>query len=120
MSQSPGVLIVESRADEREVLSTVLARHGLRIWEAAAAEEGAALAQEHHPAVIVIDADSETADAYTLAAQLSNTGSAPEPSLIILGQISLEKLPPESHVVAKPYHFAPLIRKIEQLAAKAA
>ena len=120
MSQLPSVLIVESRADEREVLSTALALRGLRIWEAAATNDALALAREHHPDVIVLDADGDADAAGEMVACLGTGDSAEGPALIILGRIGHEKLPPESHVVAKPYHFAPLIRKIEQLAIKAA
>ncbi len=118
MSQSPSVLIVESRADEREVLSTILSLRGLRIWEAAAANDALELAREHRPDVIVLDADDDAATAGEMAACFGTGDSAEGPALVILGRIGHEKLPPASHVVAKPYHFAPLIRKIQQLAAK--
>ena len=50
---SPTVLIVDPSADNREVLRTALARRGLTIFEAEAADRGLELAREHRPDVIV-------------------------------------------------------------------
>jgi CheY-like chemotaxis protein len=120
MSDSPSVLIVEPSADEREVLCTVLARRGLRIWEAADATEGLALARVHRPDVIVIDADAQQACDEGLAQKFGDECSAGQPPLVILGRIGRQSHPHTGHVIAKPYHFGPLIHKIEQLATKAA
>ena len=38
-------------------------------------------------------------------------------SLIILGKLRQGSLLPASHVLSKPYHFAPLVHTIEELAA---
>jgi DNA-binding response OmpR family regulator len=116
MPQLPSVLIVEPRADERDVLSTVLARRGMRIWQAAQAAEGLELAHEHRPDVIVLDADCEAAVGDVAAS--FGAGDSGEPALVILGRIDRASLPHASHVVAKPYHYGPLIHKIEQLAAR--
>ncbi len=116
MPGSPSVLIVEPRADEREVLSTVLARRGLRIWEAADALEGLALAHEHRPDVIVIDVDDHRADDEDFANRFCDGHAADQPPLVILGRIEGNRLSRSGHVFAKPYHFGPLIHKIEQLA----
>jgi DNA-binding NtrC family response regulator len=113
------VLIVDPSADNREVLRTALARRGWTILEAAAANRGLELARQHHPNVIVADVDSEpesdTAREH-LAAEADHDGSR----LIIIGRARSGRILPGGRVVAKPYHFAPLIRTIEQLAAKAA
>jgi len=120
MTQSPSVLIVEPSADEREVLRTVLARRGLRIWEAAEVERGLELAREHHPDVILLDTEANHAGDDGVQAEFDATSIAQHSSLIILGRISHDHSLPASQVIAKPYHFAPLIHKIEQLAARAA
>ena len=114
MPQLPSVLIVEPSADEREVLRTALARRGLRIFEAAEVEAGLALAREHHPRVIVLDDDAASD-----AAERRFTAGG-KASLIVLGRAprSASSGPdlPGTQIVAKPYHYAPLIHKIEQLA----
>jgi CheY-like chemotaxis protein len=119
MHTSNSVLIVDPSADEREVLRTVLARRGLRIFEAAEVDEGLALAREHRPDVIVLDSDVQTAAA-DLPAAFEGQDGACERSVIVLGAAARPHRLPADQVIARPYHFAPLVRKIEELAAKAA
>jgi two-component system, cell cycle response regulator DivK len=116
---SPSVLIVDSSAENREVLRTVLARRGLRIFEADEAERGLELAREHHPDVIVLDVESQAADA-SLEDQFGAEASEQQTSLVILGKARCALAGGRAQVVAKPYHFAPLVHTIELLAAKAA
>jgi DNA-binding response OmpR family regulator len=112
-------LIVEPSADDREVLRTALERRGLRIFEAAAAADGAKLAAEHHPAVIVLDLDNQPEDA-AVPAEFDAQHAGATPSIIILGTARRGHMLPADQVIAKPYRYAPLVHKIEQLAAKAA
>jgi CheY-like chemotaxis protein len=116
----PSVLIVDSSADNREVLRTVLARRGLQILEAEAAAEGLALAREHHPDVVVLDLEGQRADADAIREQFSEQSRGREQSVIILGKIRRGPVFAGGHVISKPYHFAPLVHTIEQLATKAA
>jgi two-component system cell cycle response regulator DivK len=117
-SPSPSVLIVDSSAENREVLRTVLARRGLRIFEAEEAERGLELAREHHPDVIVLDVESQTEA--NIEDQFGAEVSEQHSSLVILGQTRRAAAEPTARFVAKPYHFAPLVHTIELLAAKAA
>lgn len=105
----PAVLIVEPSADEREVLRTALARRGLRIFEAAEAETGNALARQHQPAVIVLNLDARHAE------ETDWTASAGR-SLIVLGTARREHILPPHQSIAKPYHYGPLVARIEELA----
>jgi len=116
----PSVLIVNSSADTREVLSTVLARRGLRTIEAAAPAEGLELARLHRPSVIVLDAEVEQSVSDPAAEKLADAASDDQSRLIVLGKIRGQRPLAGSHVIQKPYHFAPLIHTIERLAAKAA
>lgn len=120
MRPPKSVLIVESSADDREVLRTVLQRRGLRIFEAAAAAEGLELAREHQPDVIVLDVEDQAAGNADLAAQFDAQVPGDEHSVIILGKARRSDRRPADQAFAKPYHFGPLVRKIEELAAKAA
>ena len=105
----PSVLIIDPSADEREVLRTALARRGLQILEAAEAETGKTLACQHQPAVIVLDMDARHAEEADWTAE---TGR----SLIVLGTARREHALPPHQSVAKPYHYGPLIARIEELA----
>lgn len=115
----PSVLIVDPSADNREVLRTVLARQGLRVFEADAAAAGAELAREYRPDVIVLDEEAEPTSEEQMREQFApETGRTSE--VIILGKVRRGRAFAGGHVIAKPYHFAPLIHTIERLAAKAA
>jgi CheY-like chemotaxis protein len=111
----PSVLIVDESAETREVLRTALAPSGTKIWEAARADEGLELARRHHPSVIVLDLEiadkaSATIQAGFLAAE---TSQAP---IVLLGSARRGTQDfPSGQFVAKPYHYGPLIRKIERL-----
>ncbi|MDX1943898.1 MAG: hypothetical protein SFU86_00710 [Pirellulaceae bacterium] len=119
MPESPSVLIVEPSADEREVLRTVLARRGLRIFEADQAAEGLELARQHRPAVIVLDQAAQATTTERWREELT-TDDGTRPSLIILGKVRRESSADDGEVVARPYHFGPLVARIEALAARAA
>ena len=117
------VLLVDPSADAREVLRTVLERRGLRIFEADEPRAGLELMKLHQPHVIVLDGDARNALEAAESAETEQRWqieSLHPASLIILGTARLPSALPAGHVIAKPYHFAPLVHKIEQLAAKAA
>lgn len=117
---APAVLIVEPNSDDREVLRTALERRGLRIFEASAAADGAKLAEAHHPAVIVLDLDNQPDDGGQVPAEFAAEHDGAVPSIIILGKARRGHSLPADQVIAKPYRYAPLVHKIEQLAARAA
>jgi DNA-binding NtrC family response regulator len=117
---APSVLIVDPSADNREVLRTVLAGRGLRILEASAAEQGLELARAHHPDVIVLDLDAQQLEAEGVREQFAAETGHGEHHLIVLGKVRRSPFFTGGHVISKPYHFAPLVHTIEQLAAKAA
>ena len=114
------VLVVDPSAENREVLRTVLHQRGLKIFEADEANSGLALAQEHHPDVIVLDLDADDATSGSVQLQLRQELDRESSSLIILGKLRKGSPLPSSRVLSKPYHFAPLVHTIQELAAKAA
>src|SRR5262245_61009259 len=118
-SPSPSVLIVDSSAENREVLRTVLQRRGLRIFEADEPERGLELAREHHPDVIVLDLESRPTIGGDVEDRFGAEAHEQHASLVLLGQAGNPHAA-TTKVVAKPYHFAPLVHTIQQLAAKAA
>ena len=118
------VLIVDSSEETREVLRTALARPATRVLEASRAEQGLELARQHHPDVIVLDLEISEEATESLAADFNAQAQAHPASLVLLGSARrVRKTCPGGQFVNKPYHYAPLIRKIEALlegAAKAA
>jgi hypothetical protein len=97
-----------------------LERRGLRIFEAPAAERGLELARQHHPDVIVLDLEAEPAVEHIVEEQFGAEAQEQHASLVILGRAARAPLEGSPQVIAKPYHFAPLVHTIELLAAKAA
>ncbi len=117
-SSSPrrSVLVVDPSAENREVLRTVLAQRGLRIWEADEAHAGVELARKHHPDVIVLDDEATSAGCAEACDQLSAEVHCQQSSLVILGKLRRGESLPPAQVLSKPYHFAPLVHTIERLA----
>ena len=110
------VLIVDGSEENREVLKTALERKGCRILSASRAEQGLQLAQEHHPDVIVLDLEFSKTSDEDLCEPFARETDASSAQLVILG---FTRRPREGNsmgeFVSKPYHYAPLIRRIEQL-----
>lgn len=114
------VLIVDRSAESREVLRTVLSRRGVRILEADGAEQGLELCRQHHPEVVVLDLDSSAADDERVRGEYESQADAGASSLVVLGTLRRQdpahtspSLP--GRFVPKPYHYAPLVRTIEEL-----
>ncbi|MBI3837430.1 MAG: response regulator [Planctomycetia bacterium] len=115
MFSKPSVLIVDESAETREVLRTALARRGTEIWEATRAEEGLELARRHHPSVIVLDLEiaDQASDAIQAGFGAAETAQTP---IVLLGSARRgTQTFPTGQFVVKPYHYGPLVRKIESL-----
>jgi CheY-like chemotaxis protein len=135
LSGQRSVLIVDRSEETREVLQTVLQRRGVRTLAADRAQKGLELARQHQPDLIVLDMELEDGpvEQAFLPAQwqtgmsaspvISQTGmSAPpvnpqyEPRLVLLGSLrDYRRRLAGGEFVSKPYHYGPLIRKIEEL-----
>ncbi len=122
------VLIVDRSEATREVLQTALERRGVRTLAAGQTQLGFELARRHHPDLIVLDLDDTpgslpVGQAFSLPQESTET-TAPEPQyrphLVLLGNLrGWRELMPDGEFVSKPYHYGPLIRKIEELLASA-
>jgi DNA-binding response OmpR family regulator len=115
----PRILIVDRSTESREVLRTLLELRGVATLEADHAEQGIRLADQFHPDLIVLDADSDRS-AGVATDHLRHLASRTATPIVILG--TLQK--PQVHdspgqIVSKPYHYGPLIRKIDELLAAA-
>ena len=116
MDGQRSVLIVDESEETREVLQTALERRGMRTFAAGQAHRGLELARRHHPDLIVLDMEIEDAGSEGLFAPLAEESPNDGPRLVLLGTVSRTRQPPlHGEFVAKPYHYAPLIRRIEQL-----
>jgi hypothetical protein len=121
------VLIVDRSEETREVLQTALERRGVRTLAAGRTEAGWELARRHHPELIVLDLD-DTPGCLPVEQQLAPVEGEAEaaaegayrPRLVLLGNLrGWRELLPDGEFVPKPYHYGPLIRKIEELLASA-
>jgi DNA-binding response OmpR family regulator len=115
MDNQPSVLIVDSSEETREVLQTALERRGVRILSANRAQQGLKLAREHHPDLIVLDLELDSADPEALSAPFAEQSRTDRAPLVLLGTLRRQNPAPSGEFVAKPYHYGPLIRRIEEL-----
>jgi DNA-binding response OmpR family regulator len=112
---------VDQSEDSREVLRTALERRGLQIFEASQPQRGLELARQHHPSVIVLDLEVEIGDGDHLCGQFAQESRTDHSSLVVLGSARLRRdadvdgAAAGRQFVSKPYHYGPLIRKIEEL-----
>lgn len=108
MNSRQSVLIVDPSEETQEVLRTALGSCGVQTWAASRAREGLALAEQHRPDCIVYDADIDP---------LPDQWRAGGQRLVVIGKAHIPNDAASAHssFVAKPYHYGPLIRKIESL-----
>ena len=110
------VLVVDRSEETREVLRTALEGRGLRILAASRARRGLELARQHRPDLIVLDLEVESAGPEALCRPFARQSREHQSFLVMLG--TLRRGPSGltgGELVAKPYHYGPLIRKIEEL-----
>jgi two-component system response regulator AdeR len=116
LADQPSVLIVDHSDDTREVLQTALQRRGWRVLAAGWAGAGLELAQRHRPDLIVLDLELDDSGPENLSARFAEQSRANRTPLVMLGSLRCKWAgPPDGEFMPKPYHFGPLIRKIEEL-----
>jgi DNA-binding response OmpR family regulator len=110
------VLIVDSSEETREVLKTALERRGMRTYAASRAQRGLELARRHRPDVIVLDLDAGSGTPEELCSPFAAQSEAYPTRLIFLGGICRRRRRPSGgEFISKPYHYGPLVRRIEEL-----
>jgi len=112
---SPSVLIVDRSEETREVLETALKKRGIRTFAASRAQNGAELARSQRPDLIVLDLEVAPAEPDALCSKFEQGWDTDEPAMVLLGTMVNRPSNPSSEIVAKPYHYGPLIRKIEEI-----
>ena len=114
MNTARRVLIVDASAETREVLRLLLERRGVNTLEVERLREAVRLAGEFQPDVIVLDAESDSA-AGDAAGDLRDATGRRDTPIVILGKIQPGGVSAGDLFVDKPYHYGPLIRKIDGL-----
>jgi DNA-binding NtrC family response regulator len=113
---TPRVVIVDELDECGEVLHTLLSSRGVPSIAARGVREGMKLVRQHHPSVVVLDLDARAPDDLHVRDALDRETSEHQTAFIVLGNAPQFLTPlPEGQVLAKPYHYAPLLRTIEQL-----
>ena len=120
MSFTPRVLIVDESSDSREVLAALLARYGATTIEARCPELAVHLAKLHQPDLIVLDADCDRSSTGAAMHDLEAAAACSATPIVILGTVRDARTRlPGGQIVAKHYHYGPLIDRIENLLAAA-
>ena len=116
MFSEPSVLIVDRSTETREVLKTALERRGWRILAVSRAERGLEMAKQHHPDLIVLDPEADGSDPEDVCAPFTEESQASHTPLVVLrsGRGGSRGLA-HGEFISKPYHYGPLIRRIEEL-----
>lgn len=110
------VLIVDESEESREVLHTVLSRRGLTTYTACEAAQGLDLAQQYQPDLVVLDLDIDDSSVEALSKPLAGADTGEPAHIILLGGARRHSSRfPDGEFFAKPYHYGPLIRRIEEL-----
>ena len=110
------ILIVDSSAESRDVLRTVLERMGAETIEARQVSRAIGLAHQSRPDVIVLDAEGDNAPSSEAVGELCRTASHSSTPIVVLGtQKRCERPLATGHFISKPYQYATLIRRIEEL-----
>jgi CheY-like chemotaxis protein len=114
LTTRPSVLIVDEQEETHEVLRTVLERRGVQIFDARGKADGLELARRHQPDLIVLDLEWEADGEGTAGEFASQHPGGPTP-LVLLGRLRRSQGGGGREIMAKPYHYGALIRKIEEL-----
>ena len=114
MQSHLSVLIVDPSQDTRDVLRTALSRQGVRVLEADDRPQGLDIAHEQHPDLIVVDMDDPAEEAPAVLDSFADSSDSTDTPIVILGTARQKKAAAGGDFFTKPYHYAPLIRTIEE------
>lgn len=115
------VLIVDSQPETREVLRALVERAGAIAIEAHRPEEALVLAAADRPDLILLDLDSDLSKDHCPGRDLQAQAGRMATPIVVLGTSGSDQTDQaenaEAQFVAKPYHYGPLVRRIEDLLA---
>ena len=120
MKLQPRVLIVDASRESREVLRMLLELRGATTVEADDPHEALQLTHSVQPDLILLDVDSDHTATGDPTKDLREAANRSHTPIVILGKLrQLHGQLETGQFVAKPYHYGPLIRKIDRLLAAA-
>ena len=73
------------------------------------------MARSRKPDLIVLDLEVEQSDARSLCSQFVGDSQQHEPPMVLLGTLRRRDWDPPGEIVQKPYHYGPLVRRIEEI-----
>ena len=119
MAYHPRILTVDASPESRDILQTLLQRQGAETLVASGVRRAAEMVKCQQPDMIVLDEDSDLSPAHEATRDLEQTASRSAIPIVVLGTArrhfsSFSK----GQLVTKPYHYGPLIRRIEELLGK--
>ena len=110
------VLVVDRSEETREVLKTALERSGMRIFAAGGKKRGLELARRHQPDLIVLDLELDESTPEEILASFAQQSRITQSRMVLLGGLNRKRGGlSEGEFVSKPYHYGPLVRRIEEL-----
>ena len=119
MKPSPRVLIVDASRESREVLRMPLELRGATTIEAVDPEQALQLTHSARPDLILFDTDSDATSSGRPTDDLREAATRNHTPIVILGKLRQLQGAESGQIVTKPYHYGPLIRKIDGLLAAA-
>jgi DNA-binding response OmpR family regulator len=116
----PRVLIVDASRESREVLRMLLELRGATTIEADNPQQALQLTYAAQLDLILLDADSDPSATGASTNELREAANRKNTPIVILGKLKRPHGQLElGQIVTKPYHYGPLIRKIDGLLAAA-
>jgi two-component system, HptB-dependent secretion and biofilm response regulator len=114
MTTTTRVLIVDPSRESREVLCALVERMGCQPISSARTAEAVELTRSSRPHLIVCDEDGDSSRDLAGLAELNEAAARTDTPVVLLGAAKFPRLAQHpGEVVAKPYHYAPLILRIE-------
>jgi DNA-binding response OmpR family regulator len=109
------VLIVDALEETRDVLTTALERRGVRALAFPTSKRAAATARTTRPDLVIFDVEAEVASPRQALDAFAKDAELDETPIVAIGTARFEAPLGEGTFISKPYHFAPLLEKIEAL-----
>ena len=116
MFHDSSVLIVDSSDETCEVLTTALEHRGVAARAAVRADLGLQVARQTHPKIIVLSLETAEPVDPAISSGFADHANEQKASLVVIGSARrAAEAFPSAEFIPAPYHYGPLIRKIEEL-----
>jgi len=110
------VLIIEKSRENLEVLETAVQRRGMNPLGTRWPSQGLEIIRQQNPDLILLDIEAISSKNSQICEQFEAESSARQTPLVVLGKNRRSRRDlPSGEQVTKPYHYAALVRRIEEL-----